>query len=190
MGGVFINYRAADSTAYAALLHEYLSRELGPALVFLDSESIDAGADYVHELTSRVRRSEVLLAVVGPGWLARRADGTRALDDPADWIRRELVEAFTHRVPVIPVLVDGARPLPEPELPGDIAGLARCQYRQLRHRDAGADLRRLLEELRRLFPALGAAGAAPTDTPPVSMTGLAFDHGRVYQAAGDQRINE
>jgi TIR domain-containing protein len=190
MSGVFINYRAADSNAYAALLHDYLSSRLGAALVFLDSESIDAGADYVHELTSRVRRSEVLLAVVGPRWLARRPGGTRAIDDPGDWIRRELAEAFAHRVPVIPVLVDGTGPLPEGELPADIAELARCQYRQLRHRDAPADLARLLAELRRLFPALGAADEDADPPPRVAMTGTAYDHGRVYQAAGDMRISE
>src|SRR5262249_19026423 len=45
-GGVFINYRGEDSHSYGALLHAELSRRFGPESVFLDAESIPAGADY------------------------------------------------------------------------------------------------------------------------------------------------
>jgi len=42
-----IYYREDDSYSYGALLHAELSRRFGPELVFLDSESIPAGADFV-----------------------------------------------------------------------------------------------------------------------------------------------
>jgi hypothetical protein len=42
-GGVFINYRGEDSRAYGALLYVELSRHFGRDLVFMDSESIQAG---------------------------------------------------------------------------------------------------------------------------------------------------
>src|SRR5262249_43450184 len=94
-GGVFINYRGEDSHSYGALLYAELSRHFGAELVFLDSESIPAGADFVIQLLARVRGCAVLLAVVGPRWLsAADAEGRRRIDDPADWIRRELAEAF------------------------------------------------------------------------------------------------
>jgi hypothetical protein len=54
-GEVFINYRGEDSHSYGALLHAELSRRFGPELVFLDSESIPAGADFVEQLLGRVR---------------------------------------------------------------------------------------------------------------------------------------
>jgi tetratricopeptide (TPR) repeat protein len=154
-GGVFINYRGEDSHSYGALLYTELSRHFGAELVFLDSESIPAGADFAVQLLARVRESAVLLAVIGPRWLSADAEGRR-IDDPADWIRRELAEAFAAGVRVVPVLTDGADLPGEAELPVEIAGLSRCQYRRLRYRDATADLDRLRADLAR-DPVLAAA---------------------------------
>src|SRR5262249_34777541 len=157
MGVVFINYRGTDSYSYGALLHAELSRHFGPDLVFLDSESIPAGADFVEQILGRVRRARVVLAVIGTHWLtATGPGGKRLLDDPADWIRRELVEAFAAGVRVIPVLTDGADMPTEADLPADLALLARCQYRRLRHRDASADLDRLVGDLTTTDEDLGA----------------------------------
>jgi len=165
-GGVFISYRGEDSHSYGALLYAELSREFGPELVFLDSVSIPAGADFVDQLLGRVRQSAVVLAVIGSRWLAAVArSGGRRIDDPADWIRRELVAAFTAGVRVIPVLTDDAQMPMEDELPGDLAALSRCQYRRLRHRDAGADLARLVTELASLDSNLGFAAAAQASAP-------------------------
>jgi tetratricopeptide (TPR) repeat protein len=165
---VFINYRGEDSHSYGALLHAELSRRFGPDLVFLDSESILPGADYVKQLLGGVRTARVVLAVISTRWLAASGpDGTRRIDDPADWIRRELVAAFAAGVRVIPVLTDGAEMPTESDLPTDLAPLARCQYRRLRHRDAAADLARLVTELADLDEDLAAAAreSPPTRWP-------------------------
>ena len=69
-GGVFINYRGEDTRSYAVLLYRELARHLGDDLVFLDSESIKAGADFELEILGRVRSCQALLAIVGPRWLA------------------------------------------------------------------------------------------------------------------------
>jgi hypothetical protein len=157
-GDVFINYRGEDSRCYGVLLHLELSRYFGADLVFLDSESIPAGADFAVQLLARVRSCAVLLAVIGPKWLhAADADGRRRIDDPADWIRQELVEAFAAGVRVIPVLTDEADLPGEAQLPAEIAALSRCQYRRLRHRETTADLDRLRADLARADPVLAAA---------------------------------
>src|SRR5262249_11761581 len=92
--------------------------------------------------------------------------GRRRIDDPADWIRRELVEAFTAGVRVIPVLTDYADLPGGSDLPAEIERLARCQYRRLRHRDAAVDLDRLRAALIVADPALAAA-ARRRSTPPL-----------------------
>ncbi|HSV67519.1 MAG TPA: tetratricopeptide repeat protein [Mycobacteriales bacterium] len=164
-GGVFISYRGEDSYSYGALLHAELSRCFGPELVFLDSASIPAGADFVEHLLDRVRRARVVLSVIGTRWLAATGpNGGRRIDDPADWIRRELVAAFAAGVRVVPVVTDGAQMPTEADLPGELAALGRCQFRRLRHRDAEADLARLVAELADLDPELGAATAARPST--------------------------
>jgi len=161
-GGVFINYRGQDSHSYGALLYTELARRFGAERVFLDCESIPAGADFARELLGRVRRARVLLAVVGPHWLtAADPAGHRRIDDPSDWVRRELAEAFAAGVRVIPVLTDGADLPAEAELPADIAALGRCQCRHLRRREPTASLARIVSDLISLDPVLAAAAPGP-----------------------------
>jgi hypothetical protein len=154
-GGVFVNYRGEDTRSYGVLLYRELSRHLGDDLVFLDSESIEAGADFAREIMDRVRSCHALLAVIGPKWLsAADPSGRRRIDDPEDWIRRELVVAFTVGTTVIPILTDDAILPTAAQLPADIAALAGRQFRRLRHRDAGMDLDRIVTEVTGADPRL------------------------------------
>lgn len=148
MGGVFISYRGEDSQSYGALIYHELSRRFGLDQVFLDSESISAGEDFVEVLLGRLRRCSVVLAVIGPRWLTSTDEaGRRRIDSPEDWIRHELIEAFAQGLRVIPILTDNVEIPAESELPTDIAALSRCQYLRLHHRNAGHDLARIAEEL-------------------------------------------
>src|SRR5262249_39535869 len=56
------------------------------------------------------------------------------------------------------VLIDGAQPPAATDLPADIAALARCQYRQLRHRDTAPDLARIVKDC---ITALGGNATGP-----------------------------
>lgn len=181
VGGVFINYRGADSQTAAALIDQQLTTCFGRDDVFLDSRSIPAGSDFVDELLGRLRLSSVLLVVIGPHWLTLTDEtGRRRIDNPADWIRRELVEAFTHGLRIIPVLTDDATLPAEKDLPDSIAGLSRRQYVPLRRRYYQTDLAYLVERIIEAQPELSRvarrhqARAAPTPKfPPEnrSMTG-------------------
>jgi hypothetical protein len=187
-GGVFINYRGMDSGNNGPFLYRELTRHLGAHLVFLDSASIPAGADYVEELLRRVRQAQVVLAVIGPRWLTAADDrGRRLIDNPADWIRCELAEAFAAEVRVIPVLTDGARLPAATDLPADIAALARCQYRPLRHRDAATDLARIVADC---TAAVGgnAMGSRPPDHAGTARAGPGHDAaaGKVRRPSGNR----
>lgn len=156
------------------MLYHELSRRFGSKLVFLDSESIPPGKDFASALLGRVRQAWVVLAVIGPDWLtAVDGGGHRRVDDPADWTRRELAEAFAADVTVIPVLTDDANIPLEGQLPADIGALSRCQYRRLRQRETGADLARLVADLvtldRRLAAALGAGRPDQAPTEPLAL---------------------
>src|SRR5262249_51832577 len=106
---VFINYRGEDSHSYGVLLYRELIGHFGEDVVFLDAESIPSGVDFAEEVLGGVGSAQVLLLVIGPRWLAATDPmGRRRIDDPADWIRRELAEAFAAGVRVIPVLTDQA----------------------------------------------------------------------------------
>ncbi len=170
--GIFINYRSTDSYCYGALLHLDLKGHFGEDLVFFDCQSIPPGADFASELLGHVRSARVLLAVIGKHWLvASDPNGRRRIDDPDDWIRRELAEAFDAGVRVIPVLIDEAGLPREADLPGDIAALSRCQYRHLRRRETTSDLARIVNDLTALDPALAEAAhrraSSPRPRPPL-----------------------
>jgi tetratricopeptide (TPR) repeat protein len=188
---VFINYRGEDSHSCCALLYRDLTGQFGEDLVFLDAESIPAGADFVEELLARVRSARVLLAVIGPSWLTATdpTTGRRRIDDPADWIRRELAEAFTASIRVIPVLTDQAGLPRDTDLPTDIAALSRCQYRHLRRRESKSDLARIVADLTNLDPVLAAAARnrdnAPRQLPtaPGPFTGRATELATLTDAA-------
>lgn len=162
LGGVFINYRGADSELAAALIDKELAARFGDGSVFLDCRSIPAGTDFQQELLGRLRCSSVLLVVIGPRWLTLTDEaGRRRIDDPKDWIRREIVTAFASDLHVIPVLTDQARLPTEAELPEDIAGLARRQYVPLRRRYSRVDLAYLAERITEVDHSLTDASATP-----------------------------
>jgi hypothetical protein len=153
---IFVNYRTGDEESTATLVERELSRVFGDNKVFRASKSISPGSKFPQEILTAVRRCSVLLAVIGPRWLvARSADGLPALEDPEDWTRREILEAFETGAVVIPVLVGKATRLPRKELPADLQELADCQYRRLNHRNAESDLTRLVDDLVRVVPELG-----------------------------------
>lgn len=162
MGGVFINYRDVDGHDFGALLYEDLTRRFGADRVFMDVESIQAGQDYVQEILTQVRSAAVALVVIGPGWLtgAGGVAGRRAIDDPADWVRRELAEAFASGVPVVPVLTGGAELPAAAELPADIAALSRCQARRLRRHAPTTEMTRIAADLVAMAPELAATQVA------------------------------
>ncbi|MFJ1790348.1 TIR domain-containing protein [Kitasatospora griseola] len=151
---MFVNYRTGDGDAVAALLEHELSDRFGSDQVFRASKSLAAGSNFPKELIIAVRRSHVLLAVIGRQWFdLRTREGRPAVEDPSDWTRREIIEAFESGAVVIPVLTDSVR-LDRSRLPAELAELADCQYRRLDMRNSRADLARIGDDLAELVPAL------------------------------------
>lgn len=160
MTGIFISYRGDDSLTTADLIYRHLTDPFGSDQVFLDCQSIRAGMDFVDELRGRILTSSVLLVVIGPHWLTFTGKGgRRRIDDPGDWVRREILDAFRYGLRVIPVLLDGVTLPAEDELPGDIAGLSRRQYVQLRRGYTKVDLPFLVERIIEIDPGLAEVAA-------------------------------
>lgn len=188
MAKIFINYRTGDGQTHAVLLKQVLSERFDDDEVFLAAGMIPPGRDFQRELLRRVRGCEVLLAVIGPGWLtAIGPAGGRALDDDTDWVRREIAEAFACGATVVPVLVDEAERLTNANLPPDIDALGKCQYLRLRHHDFESDLARITDELGKYVQ---RQDMPDLESRHIGMRATASDHSRIYQAGGDQVINE
>lgn len=125
---VFLNYRTDDEGSTALAVSRYLCERIGEPNVFLDKRSIDPGTLFDDAILRNLWRSDVLVAIMGRDWLGfpGRAGG-RAIDDPEDWVRRELVEALTHQVRIVPFLVGGAPRLVSDDLPPELVDLVRYQ---------------------------------------------------------------
>ncbi|MGE3289144.1 MAG: protein kinase [Pseudonocardia sp.] len=132
--GVFISYRRADTRHVAARLSEKLAARFGDSRVFLDVESIQPGMNFHDAVGAAIRRSSVMLVLIGPDWItARHPDGRRRLDDDHDNVRLEIVEGLRHRLVLIPVLVDGAAMPIAAVLPDGIAPLAARNATRIDH---------------------------------------------------------
>jgi len=117
-GGIFISYRRDDAKHAAGRLVDRLGRTFTSDQLFLDIDNIEPGVDFKKVLSDKVQACDVLLAVIGPGWVASTdGKGARRLDSPKDFVRIEIEAALARDVRVIPVLVDGARMPDEDDLP-------------------------------------------------------------------------
>jgi hypothetical protein len=96
-------------------------------------------------LLSKVRSSATLLVVVGSRWYGHGPAG-RLIDDPSDWVRREIATAFDAGVRVLPLLVGEVSTLRYDDLPPDIRRLASLHYLRVRAEDAVRDIPLVVDE--------------------------------------------
>jgi hypothetical protein len=159
MHEIFLNYRTKGGREMAYLCGQALSDRFGTNSVFLAGRSIELG-EKMDVLLRTARRSEVLLALIDEGWLTapdRKRSARRALDDPDDWVRREIEAALDSGTPVVPVFIGRhVEQLDPRQLPGSIAEIAECQYARLHMSSIDTDLARLGDRLARQLPALAA----------------------------------
>lgn len=147
---IFLSYRRADEPGFAQALYERLSASTGEQSVFMDIEGqIKPGDSFSTVLRRSLAECDVLLAVIGPLWLAiDAASGRSRLFDSSDWVRAELVEANAANKRIVPVLV-GSGKMPEAaHLPLELSWLLDCQAVRIRQENFGADTRRLIRALR------------------------------------------
>jgi formylglycine-generating enzyme required for sulfatase activity len=146
---VFISYRRDEAKWPAREIYRSLKQVLPPDHVFMDIDSIPIGVDYVEFLEGWVERCDVLLALIGVGWIdaVDPETGRRRLENPNDFVRIELRKALARGIPVVPVLLDGAEIPDAGQLPDDLLQLVRRNAEFIDHRTADTDVGRLIERL-------------------------------------------
>jgi hypothetical protein len=132
---IVLSYRRMDSDAIAGRIRDRLVIHFGDKAVFMDIDSIEAGKDFRSEIGAALKATDVLVAVIGPRWFgpSRAAPRLSQEDDP---VRVELEIALREAIPVIPVLVGGAKMPAVPDLPASLAPLA---FRNAIEVDTGRD---------------------------------------------------
>ena len=175
---IFISYRRSDSIDITGRIHDRLVGHFGSDCIFKDVDAIPFGADFRKHLEREVSHCPVLLAIIGPQWLAITDNrGRRRLDNPADWVRVEIETALRRDSLVIPVLVGGAELPKDQLLPDSLKGLAYRQSALVRHDpDFHRDLDRLIQRIEGVFNTLTLnANREPAPAPAPSYANLVDD---------------
>jgi len=137
---IFINYRRAESLKDARHLAKLIDTGPFRGRIFIDLKGLDGAPDWLHELERQVASSDAMISIICRDWVeVRDGDGKRRIDNDKDFVRFELAEAFRRNIPVIPVLVDGARMPKGSELPDNLLYLTRPQAELLRAESFDAD---------------------------------------------------
>jgi hypothetical protein len=125
-----------------------LAELIGKDSVFMDVDSIALGRDFRQILQERLESCDLMLALIGPGWMdAKDASGNRRLDSPTDLVRQEIAAALKRNIPVTPVLLQGVQ-MPDPErLPEDIKDLAYRNGFELGHSTWESDVKEMVKRL-------------------------------------------
>ncbi len=163
MRAIFISYRRSDSQGEAGRLFHDLVTQFGEDKVFMDVSAIDAGSDFRKAIEESVAGCGVLLAIIGPEWVnATDAQGAGRLDDTMDFVRLEISYALRRDIPVVPVLVRGARMPRRDQLPEDLADLIYRHGLELTHPRWRSDVQLLIKALRPLVGDVAQPAAGET----------------------------
>jgi hypothetical protein len=183
---IAISYRREDSTSIAGRLHDRLRAEFGKENVFMDFDSIPYGVDFRDHIAQTLEAADVLVAVIGPGWLGQHVgEPTRRIDDATDFVRLEIAGALQRGIPVIPVLVDKT-PMPmEEALPSDLKPIV---FRNALTLDTGIDFHhhadRLINGIRSLLKSMRSASRRGSKERSRSSSGFALESADRRAATG------
>jgi hypothetical protein len=119
---VFISYRRQDEPAAVRLIYEKLKPLLGSKNLFFDLDSIGYGVSFPEKIESAIRDSDIVFAMVGKDWAGARPDGSRRIDEPGDYVRKEIELALRFKKHLVPVIL-GKAEFPH-NLPSSINDLA------------------------------------------------------------------
>jgi hypothetical protein len=148
MGAVFISYRREDAAGEARALFNHLVATLGKNSVFMDVDNIALGRDFRQILQENLATCDLMLALIGKGWVdAKNQSGRRRLEDPDDFIRLEIASALKRNIPVTPVLLQGAHMPAAEQLPEDLRDFTYRNGFELSHNRWESDVQEMIKRL-------------------------------------------
>jgi hypothetical protein len=162
MPKLLISYRRSDSDAMAGRIRDNLAAYYGNDAVFIDVDNIPIGTDFRDHIRKAFGDHDMLIAVVGQKWLGQRKGGRTRIQEETDPVRVEIEMALQKNMPVVPVLVNGAR-MPKPqELPDSIKAFS---FRNAAEIDSGRDFRHHMDGVIRSIDSILGADARKTYRP-------------------------
>src|SRR5512147_1837056 len=146
-GTIFISYRRGQDAAAAGRLYDRLEHTFSAQRLFMDVDNIPPGEDFVAVLEAQVAACDVLLALIGRGWITATDNTGRRLENLKDFVRIEIASALAQGKRVIPVLIGDATMPRANEMPEELMPLTRRQAVRITHERFRDDVERLARAL-------------------------------------------
>ncbi len=143
--GIFISYRRADTAGHAGRLVDQLKSRFGDQ-IFFDVDSIKPGANFRQVIEDTFTKCGAVLVLIGKRWLERDQEMPR-FGDEQDVITQEVRLAMASKLPILPILVDGASMPGASQLPPALASLSSLNAIDLRHTSFDRDLQAVNDHL-------------------------------------------
>lgn len=153
MSRIYVSYRREDAAAAAEALRGRLAAVFGPEAV-VSGGPMGPGMNPPASIAAWVGQCAAMVLVIGPRWLASaEGSGRSPLENPYDVARLEIEAAQRAELPILPVLVEGARIPPLESLPPGLGDFALGGGTKLRPgADFEGDAQRLIGVLARWVP--------------------------------------
>lgn len=153
---VFMSYRRADTGWAANAIATALRERLPSGQHFLDNSSIPLGAVFAEAIEGAVRDCDVFIVLIGPRW--DKPPFLERLQDPQDWVRREIQLAHSLDKHIVPVLIDRTDALAA-RVPDELRFLDERQRFEIRQAHPEDDIESFVDRLASRSP---AARSRPT----------------------------
>jgi hypothetical protein len=164
MPKISISYRRADSEAMTGRIFDRLAAYYGRDAIFRDIDNIPPGIDFRVHINEMLRKTNILLAVIGPNWLGAASGASDRIQQESDAVRVEIETALRRRTPLIPILI-GTTTMPNSEqLPPSLKDFA---FRNAVRVDTGQDFDYHMD---RLIKSMDAILGQPQKSPPSAET--------------------
>lgn len=151
---IFISYRRDDDPGGASLVHQCLAKEF-EGEVFFDL-SMHAGQNIPKHLENEIAGCSVFVCVMGQRWNELLAG--RIKDEQPDYVVQEVSAALRLGKFILPILLFGARPPQERELPNEIRGLHPINCFEISNKEFNSKLREIIPIIRKHLPPPGRGG--------------------------------
>jgi hypothetical protein len=135
----FLCYRRADAGGYVKLVYDALEERF-PGRIFMDV-LIGGTERWREKIAQELSSCSVFLVLIGPGGIFPDPDHA----DENDVFRGEIAAALRSDIPVLPVLLPGARLPRVDELPQDTQGILDRQARRINDDTYREDLDRIVQ---------------------------------------------
>lgn len=147
MAGVFLSYRRRTDGDSVERLVAALTRVFGSRQVLIDVEALRADEDDLAAIETALDTASVGVIVVGPAGLSDPEPPAAPAAEAEALMHAELNAALARRLPLLLVLLPGARRPQANELPAGLAALAHLPALEVRERQRTRDQRVLIETL-------------------------------------------